>query len=342
MSANAKEAIEKDRVTKDHDPEAAIESDSSDSNDESSDDESSPDGTERRPHRTAMSLAQAAENERMDVERNDTRDRLRKENEKPQTKHLSINDNSTSATKRKPIHPNTSYHDTNIDAIKTDDEDDDPYEDIKRDMAIIRSVSSEDANRLICSLQRADYQHVHDASRRTRSYLVSVDLSPQAKYALEWTIGTVIRDGDTVRIVHALDLAEREEKGTAQQMREDRQASLEDICVDVNLFLRRTKLSVNIEIEVMHHPNPKHLITEIIDTTNPTMVIIGSRGRSNMSGIMLGSFSNYIVNKSSVPVMVARKRLRRGSKKRSIVPMPPKAQQFPNNLGTFSSVKLID
>jgi hypothetical protein len=43
-------------------------------------------------------------------------------------------------------------------------------------------------------------------------------------------------------------------------------------------------------------------------------VILGSRGRSALKGVLLGSFSNYLVTKSSVPVMVARKKLRKHSK----------------------------
>jgi hypothetical protein len=40
-------------------------------------------------------------------------------------------------------------------------------------------------------------------------------------------------------------------------------------------------------------------------------VVLGSRGRSAIKGVLLGSFSNYLVTKSSVPVMVARKKLRK-------------------------------
>jgi hypothetical protein len=47
-----------------------------------------------------------------------------------------------------------------------------------------------------------------------------------------------------------------------------------------------------------------------IDFLSPTLVILGSRGRSAIKGVLLGSFSNYLVTKSSVPVMVARKKLR--------------------------------
>ena len=35
---------------------------------------------------------------------------------------------------------------------------------------------------------------------------------------------------------------------------------------------------------------------------------------ANSGSVLLGSFSNYLVTKSSVPVMVARKRLRKHSK----------------------------
>jgi hypothetical protein len=42
--------------------------------------------------------------------------------------------------------------------------------------------------------------------------------------------------------------------------------------------------------------------------------VLGSRGRSALKGVLLGSFSNYLVTKSSVPVMVARKKLRKHSK----------------------------
>jgi Universal stress protein family len=41
------------------------------------------------------------------------------------------------------------------------------------------------------------------------------------------------------------------------------------------------------------------------------MVILGSRGRSQVKNVLLGSFSNYLVTKSSVPVMVARKKLKK-------------------------------
>lgn len=45
------------------------------------------------------------------------------------------------------------------------------------------------------------------------------------------------------------------------------------------------------------------------------MVILGCRGRSAVKNILLGSFSTYLVAKSSCPVMVARKKLKKSRKK---------------------------
>lgn len=40
------------------------------------------------------------------------------------------------------------------------------------------------------------------------------------------------------------------------------------------------------------------------------MVIIGTRGLSKIKGMLLGSVSNYLIQKSSSPVMVTRRPLR--------------------------------
>lgn len=48
-------------------------------------------------------------------------------------------------------------------------------------------------------------QEAEAGLRRQRVYLVSTDVSEEAAYALEWTIGTVLRDGDTLLAVNAID-----------------------------------------------------------------------------------------------------------------------------------------
>jgi len=45
------------------------------------------------------------------------------------------------------------------------------------------------------------------------------------------------------------------------------------------------------------------------------MLIVGSRGLGRLRGILLGSTSHYLIQKCSVPVMVARRRLKRPPKR---------------------------
>ncbi|KIW00603.1 hypothetical protein, variant [Verruconis gallopava] len=240
--------------------------------------------------------------------------------------------------------------------------------------------SSPEAHRCIRQILRGDFRkyqaEAEQGLRRQRMYLVATDLSEEAAYALEWTIGTVLRDGDTLLAVYAVD----EEVGTGgdvsgttsnsvaigegpNQMKEaaaivrtlsnqqglvvpgevrgkastdgrrslsnartmsmgrykdkfesERYHATEEITERCIKLLRKTKLQARIVVEVFHCKSPKHMITEVIDYLEPTLVILGSRGRSALKGVLLGSFSNYLVTKSSVPVMVARKKLRKHSK----------------------------
>lgn len=52
------------------------------------------------------------------------------------------------------------------------------------------------------------------------------------------------------------------------------------------------------------------MLIDLIDYFAPTLVIIGSRGLSRLKGIILGSTSHYLIQKSSAPVMVTRRRLK--------------------------------
>lgn len=248
-------------------------------------------------------------------------------------------------------------------------------------MSMSPIMSTPQAHRCIRQIIRGDYgdmqKEAEKGLRRQRMYLVATDLSEEAAYALEWTIGTVLRDGDTLLAVYAVD----EETGTGGEsgsvgigegakMMQDTAKLMKTLSNDQRVvddgrsssktrvgpsplansvnsndapeqppdyskmdksererwhatvevsdrivsLLRKTRLQVRAVVEVFHCKSPKHMITEVIDFLDPTLVILGSRGRSALKGVLLGSFSNYLVTKSSVPVMVARKRLRKHSK----------------------------
>ncbi|KAL3439436.1 hypothetical protein BDV09DRAFT_2376 [Aspergillus tetrazonus] len=259
--------------------------------------------------------------------------------------------------------------------------------DIKRAQKLSIQMSSIDnsvRNRSIRTIIRGDYINMQEDAeggrRRQRKYLVTTDLSEESVYALEWTIGTILRDGDTMFAVFAMheetgtqigegykatedvaavvgsQTAETLEKspndssnlpralfsrlgsGTdsrpgsvdARRMSKaeaERAHAVQLISQTCVRLLRKTLLQVRVAVEVIHCKSPKNMITEAIDGLDPTLVVVGARGRGALKGVLLGSFSNYLVQNSSVPVMVARKKPKKKSKNKTNV-------RLSNNLTT--------
>ena len=247
------------------------------------------------------------------------------------------------------VHPNTSF-DEGASGLNTpvDSDTEADLTDIKRaqklSINMTSVVSTPATSRSVRTIYRGDFakmqQEALDNQRRVRKYLVATDLSEEAAHALEWTIGTVLRDGDTLLAIYCVDeelgIAPNEgsadethikeqvvaiaaatrpsgstpimtpvsapsplgqgfrleshssnaspigrEKGKQEQ---ERFRAVQDITDRVARLLRKTKLQVKVVIEVIHCKSPKHMITEVIDYISPTLVILGSRGRSALKG----------------------------------------------------------
>ena len=110
------------------------------------------------------------------------------------------------------VHPLTSF-DHNGSGVNTpvgSDEEAD-LSDIKHAQNLSIHMSSVDTSipdRAIRTIIRGDFprlqQEAEEGFRRQRKYLVATDLSEESVYALEWTIGTILRDGDTLFAVYAV------------------------------------------------------------------------------------------------------------------------------------------
>lgn len=115
---------------------------------------------------------------------------------------------------RKPgVHPSTNFdvHSAVSTPYSSDQEADDI--DIRRaqrmEMSISPIISNPESQRVLRTIVRGDYtsfqKEAANGKRRARRYLVATDLSSEAQYAMEWTIGTVLRDGDTLMAIYAAD-----------------------------------------------------------------------------------------------------------------------------------------
>lgn len=251
------------------------------------------------------------------------------------------------------IHPTTAFDQGGASGLNTplDSDTEADITDIKRaqKLALLMTPvsSTPETNRCVRTIYRGDFAEMQkeaaDNQRRVRKYLVATDLSEEAAHALEWTVGTVLRDGDTLLAIYCVDeetgvqrpdgevtptseasmltaqaatIAATTNKLQAQPgptavLVSDRRASplggansatpspigrarsyaeqerhkaVHDITDRVTKLLRKTRLQVRVVIEVIHCKIPKHLICEVIDYISPTLVILGSRGRSALKG----------------------------------------------------------
>ncbi|RMZ88488.1 hypothetical protein DV736_g4288, partial [Chaetothyriales sp. CBS 134916] len=237
------------------------------------------------------------------------------------------------------------------------------------------------------------YAEAESVGKTVRTYLACTDLSLEATYALEWTVGTIMRDGDTLLAIYSIedetigspgvgskDSEPEKEKLTAAGAQAGKEASdamesltrqvtnpetpnqskfvpatelesltgsvdsrkvgkremerlkaIDDMTQTFLKFVRKTTLQVRCMIEVIHCKSPKHLIIGAIDELDPTLAVVGTRGKSSLKGVLLGSFSNYLVTKSSSPVMVAR---RKPKKAKVHAPISGNKARLSNNLTT--------
>lgn len=251
------------------------------------------------------------------------------------------------------VHPSTAFDQSPSSgpASVMDSDEEHDLTDIKRAQKLAfqttPTISTPETHRAIRIIYRGEYAEVRqkadEEGRRQRKYLVATDLSDESGHALEWTIGTVLRDGDTLLAIYCVDeetgiygddqLVPDEAKAHKEQAaainavatareppssgtgpmfphlsrasalgfgsrssspapssrdrdraEEERNRAVEEITQRVAKLLRKTKLQVRVIVEVLHCKNPKHLITEVIDLINPTMVVLGSRGRSALKG----------------------------------------------------------
>lgn len=111
------------------------------------------------------------------------------------------------------IHPNTNFDVTSRASTPISSDTEENAIDLKRALRMSLNVSpiisTPETHRLVRTVTRGDFASIREefdvTNKKERTYLVATDLSAEATHALEWTIGTVLRDGDTLLAIYAID-----------------------------------------------------------------------------------------------------------------------------------------
>ena len=170
-------------------------------------------------------------------------------------------------------------------------------------------------SRVIQTITRGSFFQILTPGVKPKMFIACIDFSPELIFALEWCLGTVLVDGLVLFVVCVVEDndANHHFKGnnTEQQREQQRLELLAKARKQVLSLLQLTKLQIHVVIEIDHHPIPRHLILELIDNLQPTLLVVGLKGQLALKGVLLGSLLNYLVTKLLVPVMVVREKLKK-------------------------------
>ncbi|CAO3590655.1 unnamed protein product [Absidia cylindrospora] len=165
--------------------------------------------------------------------------------------------------------------------------------------------------------------------RRSRAYMVACDFSDESFYAMEWVMGTMMRDGDELHIVAAVNREDNPEtvKKAGLSLKSELKMGSDKVTEMAKAALGQMLL-FNIKLKTYTIVGRiKDVLYNTILELPLTLVVCGSRGRNSVKGLLMGSISTFLVHKSPVPVSVirkpAKKKEEKAPKKSKKVKAPP-------------------
>lgn len=141
--------------------------------------------------------------------------------------------------------------------------------------------------------------------------MVAIDGSPGAALAVDLVAAMPWRPGSVVRVIRvvpeAADLFDSPLPAIGARAREIEAALVSDAGADVSAVAGRLR-SLGLDAEpIVRRGRPAAMIVDEIVTWRPDLIIVGTRGHSAVHRFLLGSVSSEVVDRSPVPVLVARK-----------------------------------
>ncbi|KAB5570572.1 hypothetical protein GE09DRAFT_712228 [Coniochaeta sp. 2T2.1] len=146
--------------------------------------------------------------------------------------------------------------------------------------------------------------------RRSRTFMAGVDEHAYSDYALVWLLENLVDDGDEVVCVRVVESPAR---GSDKSYQEEARKMMQSI-TEKNTQNRAISIVLEYSVGKLHAT-----FQQLIQIYQPSMLIVGTRGRSlgGIQGLVnnRNSFSKYCLQYSPVPVVVVRPDEKRKKKK---------------------------
>ncbi|KAG1222530.1 hypothetical protein G6F35_005239 [Rhizopus arrhizus] len=137
--------------------------------------------------------------------------------------------------------------------------------------------------------------------------MVATDLANYSEYALNWTTDTMMEDGDELIVLRVvtLEMNNKKRDGLLQLEEKESRKKANELMEKIieNSHTSDKKISVAIEFVI---GKVQETIQRTISMYQPSLLIVGTRGLSEIRGMFLGSISKYCLQHSPVPVTVVR------------------------------------
>lgn len=138
-----------------------------------------------------------------------------------------------------------------------------------------------------------------------KKILVPLDGSDNSFRALDVAIFLAKKSDSTITILYSISLFPSIEVQTIDPIKcqiEERKFA-DSVFKKAELVCRQNKIRAT---KVITHGSPGYMIVKYTKVNKIDLVVIGSRGRSAVKEVFLGSVSNYVLHKSPVPVLIVK------------------------------------
>ncbi|KAL2912455.1 hypothetical protein HK105_208027 [Polyrhizophydium stewartii] len=138
-----------------------------------------------------------------------------------------------------------------------------------------------------------------------RHLMVAVDLSEHSFEAVSFAFDSIAREGDVVSVVQAIPPIEGQfgRIETPGEKRQDAMVSLHEKVRGIRNGLGRKNIPFRTDVE---YGDARKVVLELVEASQATILIVGSRGRTSLKGALLGSVSQYLLTNAPIPVIVVR------------------------------------
>ncbi|KNC98992.1 uncharacterized protein SPPG_05943 [Spizellomyces punctatus DAOM BR117] len=138
-----------------------------------------------------------------------------------------------------------------------------------------------------------------------RHLLVGVDDSEYSIEALKFAFTGYAKEGDRMTVVKAISpLPGQFGPNLPGDYRRDKMIELYEEVGKIRIEVGAERIPYRVDIR---YGDPREILIEASKQIHPTCIIVGSRGRSGLTSMFLGSVSLYVLQNADYPVLIVKK-----------------------------------